>query len=185
MQCVILAGGLGTRMLPHTQAVPKALLPVAGRPFAHWQLASLKKSGVTEVVYCIGHLGSLVRDFVGDGRRFGLEVRYVDEGESLRGTGGALRLACEQGVLAERFLVTYGDSYLPIDFSGPFASFVSCGRPALMTVLKNDGRWDKSNVIWKDGGIVLYDKEPRAEMLHIDYGLLAFTRSLVAERIAL
>ena len=67
MQCVILAGGLGTRMQPRTETVPKALLPVAGRPFADLQLSWLARSGVTDVVYAIGHLGERIRAFVGDG----------------------------------------------------------------------------------------------------------------------
>ncbi|HZY86253.1 MAG TPA: sugar phosphate nucleotidyltransferase, partial [Gemmataceae bacterium] len=80
MQCVILAGGLGTRMRPHTEKAPKTLLPVGDVPFAHFQLNWLARHGVTEVVYCIGHLGEQVRDFVGDGSRWGLVADYVEDG---------------------------------------------------------------------------------------------------------
>src|SRR6185369_10392492 len=115
MQCVILAGGIGSRMWPETRTVPKTLLPVAGRPFAHWQLEWLSRSGIDSVVYCLGYLAEDVRTFVGDGRQFGLKVSYVDEGEALRGTAGALRLALDSGVLDEDFLVLYGDSWLQVD----------------------------------------------------------------------
>jgi MurNAc alpha-1-phosphate uridylyltransferase len=85
-QVVILAGGLGTRMLPRTEAVPKFLLPVAGRPFAAWLLDKLAGAGFTEALICVGHLGEEIRRAVGDGSRFGLKARYADEGERLLGS---------------------------------------------------------------------------------------------------
>jgi NDP-sugar pyrophosphorylase family protein len=187
-QCVILAGGLGTRMQHLSANVPKALIPVRGLPFIDHQLHWLASHGVDEVVLSIGHLGKQLRDHVKDGAQFGLAVRYVDEGTELRGTGGALRFALDAGVLRERFLLTYGDSYLPIDFGACFQAFERSGAPALMTVVRNQGRWDTSNAIVEAGTIVLYDKRPSvadfARMQHIDYGLLAFERALIAERIA-
>jgi NDP-sugar pyrophosphorylase family protein len=119
MQCVILAGGLGTRMWPETKTIPKTLLPIAGTPFATWQLSWLARSGSDSVVYCVGHLGQLIRDHVGDGARFGLRVRYAEDPPKLLGTWGALRAALD--VLAPTVLVTYGDSYLPFDYA-PAAS---------------------------------------------------------------
>ncbi len=180
MQCVILAGGLGTRMLPRTETVPKSLLDVAGRPFVDHQLDWLAAHGVSSVVLCVGHLGHLVEAHVGDGGRFGIPVRYVNEGETLRGTAGALRLAAEQRVLQDAFLVTYGDSYLPVDFGAVAQAFERSGAPALMTIFRNEGRWDTSNVVFDErtGTVLLYDKRrelrPLEEFRHIDYGLSAF-----------
>jgi NDP-sugar pyrophosphorylase family protein len=186
-QCVILAGGLGTRVRHLNAGVPKALLPVNGRPFIDHQLGWLGAHGVEEAVLCIGYLGAQLRAHVGDGERHGLRVRYVDEGEVLRGTAGALRFALDAGALRERFLLTYGDSYLPIDFAAFAAAFARSGAPAMMSVVRNQGRWDKSNTIVERGEITLYDKQPsaaaRARMQHIDYGLLAFERRLIAERV--
>lgn len=165
-------------MRPLTETCPKTLLPVRGRPFAHHQLHWLASQGVSEVVYCIGHRGDLIR------RYWAMElcpvrsIRWVDEGERLRGTGGALRLACQQGVLEESFLVIYGDSFLPVRFAPVWQAFQTCAEPALMTILRNEGRWDSSNVVYKDGRLVLYDKRPVPEMRYIDYGLLAFRREL-------
>src|ERR1017187_8690309 len=105
MQCVILAGGLGTRMWPETKSIPKTLLPIAGTPFATWQLSWLARSGIDSVVYCVGHLGQLIRDHVSDGSCWGLSVRYVDEGDRLRGTAGALRLASDENGLGGEVLV--------------------------------------------------------------------------------
>jgi NDP-sugar pyrophosphorylase family protein len=189
MQCVILAGGLGTRMRPRTETVPKSLLEVAGRPFVDHQLEWLSAHGCREVVLSIGHMGEMIEAHVGDGSRFGLSVRYVNEGATLRGTAGAVRLALDSGALAEEFLLTYGDSYLPVDFAAVAAAFRASGAPALMTVFHNEGRWDKSNVIFDEatGTIVLYDKtrsrRPVEEFRYIDYGISAMRRSVVESEI--
>lgn len=187
MQCVILAGGLGTRLWPTTKTIPKALIPINGRPFADYQLAWLARQKVTEVVYCIGFLGEQIRSHVGDGSAFGLRVNYVDEGENLKGTAGALRLAFDTGVLADVFFVLYGDSYLPVEFEPVMAAFAESGRPALMTVMRNRDRWDRSNVIFVPPTVVLYDKTSdeatRARMTYIDYGLSVVSRDLIGRSV--
>ena len=188
MQCLILAGGLATRMRPLTETIPKALIPVTNVPFVDHQLRWMAAHGVTRVVLSVGYRGDMLRDHVGDGARFGLaEVRVVDEGTALRGTAGALRLALDQGVLEDAFLVTYGDSFLPVDFGDVWGRFRAAARPALMTVFRNEGKWDTSNVIFEDGAIVLYDKHhrvrPAADFPFIDYGLMAFARRTVADEI--
>jgi NDP-sugar pyrophosphorylase family protein len=177
-QCVILAGGLGTRMRPLTEACPKTLLPVRGRPFAYHQLHWLAAQGVTEVVYSIGHQGELIRRYWDQERWPVSGIRYVDEGRELRGTAGALRLAREQGVLDERFFVIYGDSFLPVQLGPIWRAFQDCAQPALMTVLRNEGRWDRSNVIYEAGRVVLYDKAAAPGMQYIDYGLSCFRRDV-------
>jgi NDP-sugar pyrophosphorylase family protein len=186
MQCVILAGGLGTRMWPDTRTVPKALLPVAGKPFASYQLSWLARSGIDSVVYCVGHLGQLIRAHVGDGSSWGLSACYVDEGDRLRGTAGALRLACDEGALNDDFLVLYGDSWLQVDPAAVLRAARQRGEPALMTVFRNDGRWDGSNVVL-DGTRVARNAKglatPPADMCWIDYGLLAFRRQIIADRV--
>jgi NDP-sugar pyrophosphorylase family protein len=173
-QCVILAGGLGTRMRPLTEACPKTLLPVRGRPFAYHQLHWLAAQGVTEVVYSIGHQGDLIRRYWEQEPWPVSKIRYVDEGQRLRGTAGALRLAREQGVLDERFFVIYGDSFLPVEFGPIWRAFEASGQPALMTVLRNEGRWDRSNVIYEPGRVMLYDKAAAPGLQYIDYGLSCF-----------
>jgi NDP-sugar pyrophosphorylase family protein len=166
----IVAGGLATRLHPITQKIPKSLLDVAGRPFVVRQLDYLRQQGITQVVMCLGYLGEQVEAVVGDGSAFGLGVRDSWDGPRLLGTGGALRQALP--LLGEQFFVFYGDSYLPIDFRAVERDFLASGRPALMTVLKNDDQWDKSNVLLLDGCIAEYNKRiPRPEMAHIDYGL--------------
>jgi len=186
MQCVILAGGLGTRMWPEARTVPKTLLPVAGRPFAAWQLEWLSRAAIDSVVYSVGYLAADIRAFVGDGSAFGVKVSYVDEGEQLRGTAGALRLAYDEGALEEDFLVLYGDSWLQVDPAAVLTHLRSRSEPAVMTVYRNDDQWDASNTVFDDGRVVRYEKglQPLPpEMRWIDYGLSAYRRDLIAERV--
>jgi NDP-sugar pyrophosphorylase family protein len=187
LQCVILAGGLGTRMRPMTEAMPKALLPVLGRPFADWQLGQLAEQGVERVVYCVGYRADELAAHVGDGSRFGLSVDYSDDGPQLLGTAGAIRLALDRGMLDDAFFLLYGDSYLPVRFAEVEEAWTRAGAPALMTVLRNESRWDRSNCIYRDGRVVLYDKsrpaDRRSEMRWIDYGLSVLTRSAVGDRV--
>ncbi len=186
MQCLILAGGLGTRMRAHDPTVPKAMLPVAGRPFVHWQLSWLTDQGVDHVVLSTGHLGHQIRAFVGDGAAWHLAVTYVEDGDSLRGTGGAVRLAVDQGALGDSFFVLYGDSYLQVALPEVQAAYEVVGLPALMTVYENDGRWDASNAVCADNVVVQYEKgcpDPPHDMLFIDYGLSVLQADVVRELI--
>jgi NDP-sugar pyrophosphorylase family protein len=166
----ILAGGLATRLRPVTDKVAKALLPIAGRPFIHWQLGLLAQQGVTEVVLCAGHLGEQIQAAVGDGSGFGMTVRYSFDGDTLLGTGGALRHALP--MLGAAFFVLYGDSYLHCSFAAAQTAYEASAALGLMTVFCNEDRWEKSNVLLRDGRVVEYDKHsPRPGMRHIDYGL--------------
>jgi MurNAc alpha-1-phosphate uridylyltransferase len=182
-QVVILAGGLGTRMLPRTAAMPKFLLPVAGRPFAALQLERLAKAGFDEALICVAHLGDEIRRFVGDGRAFGLTVRYAEEGETLLGTAGALRKALHE--LEPTFLVTYGDSYLPFEYLGPLLDLRAHPEAqGTMAIWKNEGRFDRSNTIVRGELVVRYHKQPRDEAPdpsfdHIDYGATALRREVI------
>jgi NDP-sugar pyrophosphorylase family protein len=182
-QCVILAGGLGTRMYPLTQTIPKALLPVHGRPFALYQLDCMRRHGVTDVVYSIGHLGDRIRAAIGDGEQLGLHVAYSDEGTRALGTGGALRLACDAGLLDPSFLVTYADSYLRIDFAAVMARLHIADKPAILVAYRNDDRWDRSNVKLTGPDVAFYDKRAGhgETFTHIDYGLAALHRDVVYE----
>jgi NDP-sugar pyrophosphorylase family protein len=186
MQALVLAGGLGTRMLPATGSIPKALLPVAGIPFAGWQTQLLAAEGVNEIVYGVGHLGSQIEHFIGDGSQWGVSVRYSYEYDRLLGTGGAIRLAIDRGLLQSSFFVLYGDSYLPIRYREVASVFANCGYPALMTVYPNHDRWEKSNVWYTDGMVRLYDKGGRSgqtTLTYVDYGLSILTRDAVIEYI--
>lgn len=166
----ILAGGLATRLLPLTERVPKSLLTVAGRPFICHQLDLLRSQGVERVVLCVGHLGEQIRSTVDEHATSGLTLSYSFDGDELLGTGGALKQALP--LLGDDFFVLNGDSYLPCSLGAIQRAYQLAHRPALMTVLRNDNQWDRSNVLLRDGELLLYDKHaPRADMHHIDFGL--------------
>ena len=182
MQAVVLAGGLATRLGERTRQLPKALLPIAGRPFLAWQLEALARSGFHDVLLCIGHFADQIREFLGDGAAFGITLAYSEDGPTLLGTGGALRRALD--LLAPSFLVTYGDSYLPFDYSAPLRD-LDAHPEALgtMSVFQNDGAWDQSNSAVEGDRVVRYEKgSGDASLRFIDYGALALRRSVIAER---
>ena len=181
-QVVVLGGGLGSRIEVVAGGLPKSLIPVLGEPFAHHQLRLLASQGIEDVVYVVGFRGDQIRREVGDGRQFGLAVSYVDEGDQLHGTGGALRYAHDLGSLDATFGVVYGDSYLPVDLRPVWTAFHAAGCPALMTVLRNDDRWDRSNAVYRSGRVTRYDKRAEArdpQMQWIDFGFSVLRREVV------
>jgi NDP-sugar pyrophosphorylase family protein len=177
----ILAGGRATRLGPITERTPKALVDIAGRPFAVRQLELLRDHGLTDVVFLVGHLGEMIREALGDGQRWGVHVRYVFDGPQPLGTGGAIRRALPH--LGDAFFVLYGDSYLQCDYGAVARTFLAGDTGGLMTVYRNDNRLDTSNVQYENGRIVRYDKQHRTpEMRHIDYGLGVFRPRAFAGR---
>lgn len=179
----ILAGGLATRLRPITEKIPKSLVPVAGKPFLAHQLELLHSRGVRRAVLCIGYLGEMIQREFGHGEKFGVKLDYSFDsprhseaaagGAKLLGTGGAIKRALP--LLADEFFVLYGDSYLPLDYAPIAEYFHRSGKPGLMTVFRNEGKFDASNVVFADGEIKVYDKKNKLpEMRHIDYGLSLF-----------
>ena len=177
----ILAGGLATRLRPITEKIPKALVSVAGRPFLAHQLRLLQQSGVRRVVLCVSYRGEMIEEEFGNGSDVAMELSYSYDGPDLLGTGGALKKALP--LLGPQFLVLYGDSYLPIYYSAPARAFASGGKPALMTVFRNENRWEPSNVWFQEGEIRRYDKKKLTpEMKHIDYGLGVLAAETLSSR---
>lgn len=168
----ILAGGLGTRLAAVAGERPKALVPVAGRPFLDYQLELVRQAGIERVVLCVGHLGEQIVEAYGDGAAVGLSLAYSFDGDRLRGTAGAVVRALP--LLGERFLVTYGDTLLDVDYADLAARHAARGLPATMTVLHNRDALETSNARVEDDRVVAYGKSPRPEGAEwIDYGLLA------------
>lgn len=151
-------------------------MPVANRPFLAHQLESLYARGIRRAVLCIGYLGEMIqRDFGTE--KYGIKLEYSFDGPKLLGTGGAIKRALP--MLGEEFFVLYGDSYLPIEYA-PIADFFHrSGKQGLMTVFRNEGKFDTSNVIFGGGEIKVYDKKNKLpEMKYIDYGLSLFKASV-------
>jgi NDP-sugar pyrophosphorylase family protein len=175
----VLAGGLATRLGSAAAGRPKALVEVAGEPFIFHQLRALRESGARQVVVCVGHLGDQVEEALGDGARIGVQIEFVRDGPEPAGTAGAVRRALP--LLGEAFFVLYGDTYLRVDHQEVQRAFRSSAKPALLTVLRNEGRWDTSNTEVADDLVVKHDKqEPGPEMLWIDYGLSVLTAAAMS-----
>lgn len=173
---IILAGGIATRLGAVSEQTPKAMMPIGGKPFIDYQLRLLAEQDVNEVVLSVAHLGKKIEDFVGDGSRYGISVKYVYDGPKRLGTGGAIKAALN--AVPDCFGILYGDTYLDIDYRPIYESFLKSGKKGLMTVLQNENSWDKSNVLFEDGEIKIYDKHhPTAQMRHIDYGLSIMSKS--------
>lgn len=181
MPMAILCGGLATRMRPVTETLPKSLIDVEGEPFIVRQLRLLAERGLTDAVLCVGRMGEMIRDRVGDGGEFSMHIEYSSDGETLLGTGGALKRALP--LLGDAFFVLYGDSYLECDYRAVGDAFAGDPRAfGLMTVFENRNRFDASNVVFREGRIVRYDKKSRtSEMHHIDYGLGVLRREALAD----
>ena len=168
----ILAGGLATRLRPITEKIPKSLVPVAGRPFLAHQLEMLHARGLRRAVLCIGFLGEMIQKEFGH-EALGVQLEYSFDGPKLLGTGGAIKRALPK--LGPEFFILYGDSYLPLAYAPVADCFHRSGKSGLMTVYRNEGKYDTSNVVFRDGEIAVYDKKKRLpEMRHIDYGLSLF-----------
>ncbi|HZS55126.1 MAG TPA: nucleotidyltransferase family protein [Bryobacteraceae bacterium] len=180
LPCAILCGGLATRLRPITEKIPKSLIPINGEPFIAHQLRLLRSNDVEKIVLCVGHLGEMIQKFVGPGTDYGLRVSYSFDGAQLLGTAGAIRKALP--LLGEPFFVLYGDSYLTCNYGEVAEAFSSSNSDALMTIYRNEDRFDTSNVEADRGLILRYDKRNRvSRMHHIDYGLSAFKQSIFRE----
>jgi NDP-sugar pyrophosphorylase family protein len=170
---VILAGGLATRLRPITEKIPKSLVEVGGQPFISHQLRMLYSHGIRDVVISAWYRGEMIREFLGTGDRFGMKIEYVFDGNVPLGTGGAIRQALN--LIDGPFFVLYGDSYLPCDYADVQALFMQHSQSGLMTIYRNQGKWDTSNVEMANGQILCYDKKKRTpHMEFIDYGLGLF-----------
>jgi NDP-sugar pyrophosphorylase family protein len=153
------------------------MIEIYGQPFVHWQIKQLASAGFNEIVFCVAYKSEIIAGFLGDGARYGVKITYSHDGPKQLGTGGAIVKALP--LLGGKFMVLYGDSYLPIDFSNVEKEYVNCGKPALMTVYPNNGNLDASNVNFTNGALFRYEKGVESsEMTHIDYGLSCFDRSI-------
>jgi mannose-1-phosphate guanylyltransferase len=132
MQAVILVGGEGTRLRPLTSTMPKPVVPLVDRPFMAYMLEWLRRHGVDDVIMSCGFKADRVRDALGDGSQYGLELRFVEEPEP-RGTAGALKFAEEH--LAERFLMLNGDVLSDMDLSAQIAQHEQTGATATLALV--------------------------------------------------
>lgn len=180
IKVAILAGGLGKRLGSLTLDIPKSMIKINNKPFIEWQLNLLSKKGVREVVLCTSHYSQIIKDYVEDGKRFNIEVKYSDDGPDQLGTGGAIKNAID--ILGDSFMVMYGDSYLDIDYSEVEKVFGEINFPAMMTIYKNKGKYDLSNVLFENSIIKKYSKKNvNSNLQYIDFGLSLFKSEVFKE----
>lgn len=179
MQIVILAGGKATRLYPLTKKIPKSLVEICGKPFLTHQIELLRKNKITDILLCVGIFSDQIMNYYGNGKDFGVSIRYsIENPNNLLGTGGALKKA--EKFLDNEFMVMYGDSYLPIDFTSIISAFHKSKKIGLMTVFRNQDQFDKSNVDVKNELVIRYDKTgENNELQYIDYGLLVLKKELL------
>ena len=178
MQAAVLVGGLGTRLGALTRTVPKPMLLVNGKPFLEHEIGLLKRSGIDDLVLCVGHLGEKVEGHFGDGSKWGVRVRYSYDGPKLMGPAGALKRA--EPLLEDRFFVTYGDAYLRADYRKLMKALVESGKLGAMAVYENHDRFGKSDVVVEAGQVVRYDKKGGEGMDWVNFGVSALTRRALA-----
>jgi len=167
---------MGTRLGELTKSVPKPMVLVKGKPFLEYEIALLKRSGLDDFVLCVGHLGERVESHFGDGREWGVKVRYSYDGPRLLGPAGALKKA--ERLLEDAFFVTYGDAYLRADYPAVMDALLGSGNEGLMTVYRNRNKYGKSDVAVEGGKVVRYDKKAKgAGMEWVNFGVSALKKS--------
>jgi NDP-sugar pyrophosphorylase family protein len=175
--CVILAGGMGTRISKNFPDTPKALIPLLGKPFIDWKLAQLEYQGITEVYLLTGVGGDEVYKHISSIDLAGLKVCMIPDGVAPLGTAGAIKNAAR--FLPDYFLLTFGDTLLDERISSFVGSQTLADRPNLLVVSDNVGPSDKLNVCANDALITLYSKTSNnAEMNCVDYGYALFNKSV-------
>jgi len=178
MQIVILCGGKATRLYPLTKKIPKSMMRFEGKPFLEQQLDLLKKNRIFDIVLCVGYKAEQIKKYFGDGKNFGVEIKYSSDKKRLLGTGGALKKA--ENLLEDSFLVMWGDSYLPFNFQKAIKFFKKSNKPGMMIVFKNLNKYEPSNVEVKNNLVKSYGKKRKTKkMKYIDYGISIYRKEVL------
>lgn len=178
MQIVVLCGGKATRLYPLTKKIPKSMMRFEGKPFLEQQLDLLKKNRIFDIVLCVGYKAEQIKKYFGDGKNFGVEIKYSSDKKRLLGTGGALKKA--ENLLEDSFLVMWGDSYLPFNFQKAIKFFKKSNKPGMMIVFKNLNKYEPSNVEVKNNLVKSYSKKRKTKkMKYIDYGISIYRKEVL------
>ena len=177
-QAVILAGGLGTRMLPFTLTTPKPMIPIHGKPFLEYVIKLLKKNGIEEVIILTGYLHKKIENYFKDGQKFGLKIKYSfspveDE------TGTRIRKA--KRLIQDTFLLLYSDNYWPLQLNKLFTFYKKMNTQGLITVYSNIDNYTKNNSLVNDKGLIeVYDKTRQTTGLNgVDIGFFIFKKNIL------
>jgi MurNAc alpha-1-phosphate uridylyltransferase len=184
-QAVILAGGLGTRMRPITETIPKPMIAVAGKPFLEWQLALLRSGGIANALLLVAYLGEQIEEYFGNGEKTGGCVEYSYEPSPL-GTGGALKNA--EAKLHDWFVLVNGDTYLAIDYQRLMRDFVDADsramivayeKPAMATAAVPASGLPGNLGVSSNGKVTAYRKRESEGLNHIDAGVIVLKKEVL------
>jgi len=157
-KALILAGGKGTRLRPITYEIPKPMVPVQGRPLIEHTISLLRKYDIRDIMVSVGYLGEKVKEYFGDGKKFGVNIKYIFEDEPL-GTAGCLRLAREW--LDEPFIMFNGDNLVNIDLEGLFDFHMRNKGQATIALTTVDDPSSFGVAILKGGVITNFVEKPK------------------------
>jgi len=179
LQAVILAGGLGTRLRPLTEKVPKVMSPFNDKPFLLYIINLLKSQKIRNIVLCVGYLPDMIKNRFGDGKSLELSIRYSEEKDRLLGTGGAIKNA--RDLLDNHFLILNGDTYLPIDYTEVNKVFLKYGKKAVIVVYNNTDTTGVSNNVMVDDEqkVLAYDKENPENFKYVDAGAIILKKEVL------
>jgi len=177
MQVVILCGGLATRLGNLAKNTPKSMIKIHEKPFLEYQIEQLKQQNIEDIVLCVGHLQDQIKEYFGTGEKHGVSINYSTDGETPLGPIGALKKA--EPYLKDTFFTLYGDSYGFIEYDKVNSYFEKHDKPALMTVLKNNDKYDKSNVEIQNNIVTKYSNTKTKDMIYIDYGVSLFNKQIL------
>jgi NDP-sugar pyrophosphorylase family protein len=166
-QVAILAGGLGTRLRPYTETVPKPMIDINGKPFLDLQLNNLKRQGFRKILICTGYLGHIIEDYFGDGNAFGLDISYSQESRPL-GTAGAIKNA-ESLITSDPFFLMNGDTYWKINFEELLKTHNRMGLPLTIAIHKATNALEQELLSLNEEGIIskFYKRGTPEHMKHV------------------
>ena len=152
-QAVIMAGGKGTRLLALTKdEIPKPMAPILGKPLVEWQIEKLKANGIKEVILVIGHLGEKIREYFGDGQKWGVSIRYIEENTPL-GTAGSFYYL--KDIVEQDFFLIFGDVFFDIDMERMREFHVKNRAKATLFVHPNSHPYDSDLIKLEESGRVI------------------------------
>jgi NDP-sugar pyrophosphorylase family protein len=172
-----LAGGLGTRLKPITEKIPKAMAEINGKPFLFYFLNMLKKRGFVRILLLVGHFGECIKGYLKNGDEFGLSVSYSTE-DKLLGTGGAIKKAEDK--IDSEFLLINGDTYLDFNYSDFIDTFKRINKKGLLCVFPNKNFEFKNNILIDDSNrIIGYNKDKLGGLNGVDAGVAIFKKEVL------
>ena len=160
MKAVILAGGLGTRLLPLTETTPKPLVPLQNKPVMEYSIELLKKHGITDIIVTICYLSEKIKNYFGDGSKWGVNITYVEERQPL-GTAGCVKFAKE--FLEDTFIIISGDALTDFDLQKGIQFHEE--KDALMTIFMAKTKNPTYYGIMKvndEGKIIAFKEKPKS-----------------------